>query len=987
MAHLPASTSRPLALLALLGAGSSASLALTLAEVPLSLGSGVKPNLLVVYDNSPSMEYLLPQTLGPTTTFTDTRTRGNTARSILRQSITQYQDQFRWGFATFAINGSPYYAGVANDPLLSIVFYSSPATGAGAVLRTVQDNSATHYNALMGLLANETNSLTTTELKNASYGTPLAGGVKVAYDYYSNALSGGGQPSPITDKACQRNYVVLATDGQPNVRVDATLYTAAEINNTQNPDGSWTWGQAAKDVHSRIGALRATTVTGTAAVNGTYDIKTYVIGIGEDIAANQYSASMDHMAQLGGTGNAYFAADSTQLTSAFASITADISARSSAGSAVSMNAGSWRSGSAVYQGRFNSGDWSGQLLAYTLGSDGSLAATASWDAAQRLNAQNWSTGRDILTYKSSAALGSRGVALRWPANAASPGATEIDSSLVTALNKDASGNVDNFGSQRLAWLRGDTSRELRNCASCAAPLFRNRPTTVLGDVINSAPVYVNGGGQYVRDSAQAAAYSSYKTTRLNKPALVFVGANDGMLHAFNASTGDEVFAYVPAAVTSRLSQLTSQAYSHRYTVDGSPVVADVFYASAWHSVLVSGMAAGGQGLFALDVSDPDALDEAHASSVVRWELGNSDADVGNIFQQPVIAKMKNGRWMAITGNGYNSSNGHAVLLLVDVETGAVTKVDTKAGSSGSPNGLSAVVAVSSANNGVADIVYAGDLAGNLWKFDLSSSTASNWAVSYGNSSSPKPLYAAGSTQPITARPDVSPHPSGGYQVVFGSGSFIDTSDGSNTATQSLYGLWDSGSLISSSSSLVTQSVLGTANGVDTRNYRITTYAVGTPSGTVYSGDNSITSANYLANKRGWKLNLPTSGERVVTQAAVRYGKVVVSTLIPSTNACTPGGDGWVMELDLTTGNRANTSSLDTNGDNQVTTADILSYGGGSAYASGVRIGAIPSAPGFIRAQNRSLDDKLINTSDGSVVRVREAGSSAVSGRASWEQLQ
>jgi type IV pilus assembly protein PilY1 len=578
------------------------------------------------------------------------------------------------------------------------------------------------------------------------------------------------------------------------------------------------------------------------------------------------------------------------------------------------------------------------------------------------------------------------VRFRWPANTAALTSTDIDATLVTALNKNASGVVDGYGAQRLEWLRGNTARENRLCLTCSAPVFRGRPASVLGDIVNSAPLYFNGSGRYIREGSEASSYSSYKSARMAKTPLVFVGANDGMLHAFNATTGDEVFAYVPAAVTARLSQLTAPAYSHRYTVDGALVAGDVFYASAWHSVLVGGMGAGAKGLFALDISDPALMDEAHASSVVRWETA-SDSDVGYIFGEPVLAKMKNGRWMAIVGNGYNSSSGVAKLLLIDVETGALTKVSTQSGSTTAPNGLSTVVAVSSANNGVADIVYAGDLAGNLWKFDLSSTSTSSWAVAYSSGGVPAPLYAAGGNQPITARPDVSVHPSGGYMVVFGTGRYIDVGDDATTLGQSVYGLWDSGSSITSSTSLVSQSVLGTTSGADARTYRMTTFAVGSPGGTVYTGDNAISAASYASTKRGWKINLPAVGERVVTQAAVRYGKVVVSTLIPSADACAAGGDGWVMELDLTTGNRPNSPALDSNGDNNVGTSDILSYGGGSAYASGVRVGAIPAAPGFIRAQNRRLDDKLVNTSNGSIVRIREAGSSTRSGRVSWEQLQ
>jgi type IV pilus assembly protein PilY1 len=322
---------------------------------------------------------------------------------------------------------------------------------------------------------------------------------------------------------------------------------------------------------------------------------------------------------------------------------------------------------------------------------------------------------------------------------------------------------------------------------------------------------------------------------------------------------------------------------------------------------------------------------------------------------------------------------------VDIETGAVTRVATQAGSTSSINGLSGVVAVSSANNGVADLVYAGDLAGNLWKFDLSSTDSTQWAVAYGNAANPKPLFSTASGQPITARMDVTAHPEGGYLVSFGTGRYLDTGDNAAGSSQALYGIWDKGETVKANQ-ITTQSVLGTTVGPDSRTYRFTTHAVG-PATPTYTGDNTITRTAFLSNKRGWVLNLPTTGERIVTQTAVRAGKVVVSTMIPSAVACTYGGDGWVMEVDAVTGNRPEAAALDTNADGNVDTGDLLAYQAAQTYASGVRTGAIPSAPRFIRAKNRTLDDKLISLSNGTILKIREAGMPQGSGRSGWEQIQ
>lgn len=969
-----------LGLLLALGSTGAGAQALNLSQVPLYLGTTVKPNVLVLYDNSPSMEYRMPNGDG-TNDLADPATRGNIARAALRRNITAYRNHFRWGLSSFAVEGlfGPNW-NLGFVPPIPIAYYSMVATGRGAIYQPVQDDSTAHFDRLMGLLAVESGNVNSLEIKNGSVGTPLPGAVRTAYQYYAGTLA--GQVSPITDKTCQRNFVVMATDGDPTIRQDGGVYTALDLTNTLN-NGTWTFGQAAQDVFTQIQALRTLQVpAGTYA--GQYDVQTYVIGLG-DVAVNPSSvASMNRMAELGGTGTANLAADEAAVDHAFSRIVNDIAARTSASSSVAMNTGSWSSGADVYQARFNSGDWSGQLQAFRLDTNGAPQTPARWDAAQRLNAQHWSTGRRILTYKPSAALGQRGVPFRWPANAAAPTATEMDATMVAALNRNLAGTADNQGALRLNYLRGDVSRELRNCAACTAPTFRNRPMTVLGDIVNASPVHVKGGDRYIRDATEAAGYATYRQSRAAMTPLVVVGANDGMVHAFSSATGDEVFAYVPGLVADRLSALTDPAYQHRYIVDGQMAVGDVQYGGAWRTVLVGGLGAGVRGLYALDLTDPANFTEANAARVVRWEIGGSDADVGHILHQPVIAKMRNGRWMAVLGNGYNSTNGTAVLLLVDVETGAIRRIPTYSGGGTPAAGLSGVALISTANNGIADVAYAGDTAGNLWKFDLSSSDPAQWKVSYQSSGIPQPLHATG--QPITSRPDVTPHPQGGYLVAFGTGRYIATGDAQVTATQALYGIWDKGQNVAPGL-ITTQRVLGTAAGPDGRTYRLTTHAVGAPDGTVYTGDNTITRTQFMGNQLGWKLELPASGERIVAQAAVRYGKVVVSTLIPSTDPCGGGGDGWIMEVDAVTGNRPASPALDINADNAVDATDKLAISGGQAYASGVRIGAIPTAPSFMRARDRRLDDKLVNTSNGDLVRIREAGNPLTSGRAGWEQIQ
>ena len=971
----------PLPALLALAAGPVLAQTVSLAQSPLYLEAGIKPNVLVVYDNSPSMEFMLPGGQG-TVLLAHPNTRGNIARAALRDIISTYRSQFRWGLATFENQGlyGPTYDRRSSLP---VMYYSSSTAGMGLLRRAVQDDSTAHQSALLSLLATETENINTPEIKNGSIGTPLPGAMRTAYQYYANTLS--GTSSPITNRTCQRNYVLLATDGDPTIRIGGTAYSNAELMNRQ-VNGNWVFGQATQDVFTEIGRLRTLTVSGNAAINGQYDVQTYVVGLGE-VATNQASiAAMNRMATAGGTGSAYMATDSATLSAAFAQITADIQARTAASAGVAISTGAWKSGTQVFQARFNTGDWSGELRALEMLSSGALATTPTWEAGQRLGLKDWSTGRQILTYRAASALGSRGVPFRWPANAAAPGASEIPLTLVAALNRNGAGVVDTHGALRLNYLRGDASRELRRCPACTAPsAFRNRPTTVLGDIVNSTPLLVTSGGRFVRDSAEAAAYDTFRRARAAMAPVVYVGANDGQLHAFDARTGDELFAYVPGLVADRLAALPEAGYTHQYSVDGPLAAGDVHYAGGWKTLLVGTAGAGAKGLYALDISDPANFTEATASRVARWEIDGSDTSVGHILQQPLIAKARNGRWMVFTGNGFNSTGGVAQLLAIDAETGAVSRISTLTGTAASPNGLLGLTAISTAGDGVVDIVYAGDQQGRLWKFDLSASDPLGWKVAYGPAAAPKPLFSAASGQAITARPDVTPHPAGGYLVSFGTGSYLSRDDLGTTTTQSLYGIRDSGTTVSANE-LVGQSVLGTQTGGDGRTYRFSTHAVGRPS-TLFSGDDQITEAAFRTGKKGWRLDLPASGERIVTEVLIRAGKMIVSTLIPSSDPCAYGGDGWVMELDAITGNRADSPALDTNGDNRVDAADRLTLSGQLAHVSGVRVGGIPSAPSIVRASDRALDDKIVNTSSGTTVRIRESGITATSGRSSWEQLQ
>ena len=1098
-------------LLATAPMSASALPAFTFTNYPLFLAPAIKPNVMLILDNSESMDATMA---GKIISGDNLATRGNISRKIIRSIIKDYRASFDWGLTTFETgkntlyNTHAYYIGddttmvytndcisgisasenglrcmvnpdaqmtgfafitysqsgddadindvlysdstdsvlygigssgtsyfVRGGPRLSgidwnlgsfpvagpfgtnaITFeptdaghlpqvskmprqiwiprgwgYGSPITGSGKIVETVQPDSSAHYNKLLSLLGNETNK-NTGEIKNSAYYTPLAGSINTVFNYFNNTTT--GKPSPITQE-CQKNFLMLATDGNPTGMSAGAQYDPAQWTNTETPPGSglWSYGQAQKDVFAQLKALRETSLAGR-----NYDIQTYVIGMGDTVANPSSVAALNQMASIGGGfSSAFLGSDADALTSAFQAIVGDIQAKTGASSSVALNGGSWNSESMVYQAKFSSTDWSGNLAAFPVSGDGSVGIVPSWEASVQIKNQNWNTQRNLVTYKPSASAGSRGIPFRWPVVPGQPTTKELDFNQIDRLNRDGMGVVDNFGMLRLNYLRGDSSKEIRNCTSpCTAPQFRNRVNSPLGDIINSSPYYVGASDFGYSDDFESASYSSFAAANLLRIKMIYVGGNDGMLHAIKAESGDELFAYVPSLIYSTLSNLSSINYSHQYSVDGSPTVGDVFYSGAWRTMLVAGLRTGAKGLYALDVTDPATFSEVNASNIVRWEF--DDVDMGYIFGQPLLVKTNNGRWSVVVSGGFNSNNstGQAFLFVIDVETGAlVRKINTNSGSFLSPNGLAPAAAIDVDGDGIADVIYAGDLDGNLWKFDLSSTSPASWDVGNGR----LPVFTARSGQSITSRPDVTKFPGGGYLVGFGTGRYLAGNDVSDLTLMTAYGVRDT--FITGTvgfGELQEQRIITNGTGADGNVYRLSTHAVGPPSDPAAAGDDAINRADFFNTRKGWFVNFPDAGERVVADAKFRGGRIVLTSLIPDvTNACSFGGSGWVMEFDALTGNRLNTATFDTNGDNTLVStggsdSDYMKFAGqgsGVRNASGRRLDTIPTAPGFMgnRKGTTSLEDKYFNTSDGTIMRVRETAGQNGEARVMWREIR
>ena len=659
-------------------------------------------------------------------------------------------------------------------------------------------------------------------------------------------------------------------------------------------------------------------------------------------------------------------------------------------SSVATNSTSLQTGSRIYQARFNSNDWSGQVRALGLDpTTGDVIEPEIWDSGQVINGQA-SSARRILTY----GLGTNtGIPFTWSAISAQTVTTQKD-----FLNMNESGAVDGKGSQRVDYLRGDASNEGKSATN-----FRPRPISKLGDIVNSSPVYVG-----VPEAGWGGAdYQQFRVTNLNRSPMIYAGANDGMLHGFDAGTGEEKIAYVPSVVYSNLSKLTGQSYSHKYFVDGTPMVNDVQIGTTWKTVLVGGLNWGGRAFYALDVTDPSTFSESNAASIVMWEFNNSnDGDLGYTHVQPTyppfkgisqqIRRMYNGKWALIVNNGYNSDNGKAALFIFFLDhTGTAWTLGTDYiklvadAPVGLDNGLSTPVPFDIDDDGVVDFIYAGDLKGNLWKFDVTSSTPSSWNVAFSGT----PLFVAkdssNNLQPITTAPQVIQHDKGGAVVLFGTGKYLENSDTTTNSTQSFYGVWDKdgSTTVTGRSQLVQQTVLDTrtitqtAGALQTNDYRITS-------------SNFNTSSDWTT-KLGWYMDLPAPvpstapGERIAYNPLVRNNRIVFPTLIPSSTPCLAGGNSWLMEMDALTGNRLSTSPFDVTGRGKFDSNDLVTYGTAQVAVSGIKPGAggIITTPTVVKSKDDPKKEfKYASSSTGSVIKTPESVDPSRVGRISWREI-
>lgn len=840
--------------------------------------------------------------------FTYYRTRNLLARGSLAEAFNDSSNTFRLGWGRINQGNSRSIDGVN-----TVVIES----GVRAFDSTTKTNL---FNWLYALPANGS--------------TPLPRAMRAVGEYYKRSDNKGpwadnpGQTNSTADKSCRRSYHIMVTDGYWN-------QTTTSVGNSDNTDGAVITGPGRtyqyvsprpyRDGYSDRLADYAmeywkkdlrTDLTNNvvpSADNPAFwqHMVNFMVGLG---VRGTLNPAVDLPALTDGTktwgtdeiddlwhsalnsrGVFFSAKDPKELADSIKSSVGQALERELREAGVATASTILQDGNRKYIPMYRTSDWNGDIQAYLLDSAGQAGAL-SWTATSKLPTWN---NRKIYT---------------WRADTVPPAAVPFTWTDMGTDSQAALGSVGNtYTSSFVDFLRGDRSKE-----GDSQP-FRVRKG-ILGDFINSNPVLVKDAvnmGYINLPTTQGggAAYSSFLTQKAARPAVLFVGANDGMLHAFKdtlgavpADDGKEIFAYVPKAVYPNLSKLSDKTYGtallyHQFFVDGPLMETDAFVKApgastpSWRNYLLGTLGAGGRAVFALDVTDNVNL----GASSIRWELSSDgNSDVGYISAPVQVGVLPNGEWVAIFGNGSYSTSGNAVLFIVNLETGVAQTLTVD--SSGA-NGLGGVGVVRN-SSGQITTLYAGDLKGSLWKFDYLASASSRFQVS-GGTAFFTAASAGGTLQPITQAPVAYDFSKGGKLVVFGTGVLNTTTDADSTAVQSIYAVWDKAA-----------DTLPRPMGRSVLEPRTITAVTGTGGAVFYSLDGAVVN---WTSQRGWLLDLDViTGLRVVYPLQrVSSSVVLVSAVAPARNVqvCdTAAGSGLNLMFGVEAGVNPSYPMFDTNGD-------------------------------------------------------------------------
>jgi len=746
---------------------------------------------------------------------------------------------------------------------------------------------------------------------------------------------GHDAPSTLADIAYYYYQTDLRTDALTNCSntIGATTYSSLCENNVLG---------AGKDVNQQ---QHMTTFTIGLGANGTlhyernyetaakdadatttqyYDIK-HETADWPDPINNSGAERIDDLwhAAVNGRGTYYSASNADNLSAGIRSALAGISARTgSASAAATSTLQPTETDNGVFVALYRTQVWDGEINKLTIDpNSGSLSAAPAWQARDQLDAKVAAAGaaadgRTIKYFNATATdklqeftyanLSGDGKGFNFEdfcSRTPTPDQCGVDANDLTAAQKTAADLGDNL----VRYLRGQATYEDKN--SNANPYYRGREH-ILGDIVSATPVYEKEPKHSYGD--YDATYNAYKTAAAGRAATLFTAANDGMLHAFDADSGAERWAYVPSFVMPDLWRLADRAYgnNHRFFVDGPPVVADVCTSSTaagcgsaddWRSILVGGLNKGGCGYYALDVTDP-----AHPKGL--WEFTHEQ--LGYSYGVPQIVRRKDGRWVAIFSSGYNNvqsggcpnstaaSDGNGHVFVVDALSGALldqiptyTSGTTPAGTTTTPSGLGQLnVHIDNASTAIAGRAYGGDLLGNVWRIDFDD----NLGVAGNEATLLAQLKTATNLpQPITIRPELNTVKvsNASYNGVFiATGRYLGDSDPSDTSQNTIYALKDDLNTTIADvrgSAMVARTLAQATNGSN--------QTIRTVSGSTMD----------WSTKFGWYMDLNpdgnSPGERVTVNTQLAFNLWDVAANVPDANVCNAGGYSFKYAIDTSTG--------------------------------------------------------------------------------------
>jgi len=645
-------------------------------------------------------------------------------------------------------------------------------------------------------------------------------------------------------------------------------------------------------------------------------------------------------AAVNGRGTYFSASDPSSLAGGISSALQSVEVKAGALAAVTVtspNLVADEAGNSIFEVSFTAGDWSGDLIKRTIdGATSAISATPTWAAQAKLDAKV-STGthaaRKILTFDTGATSTTKLKSFLWDDEGLSDaeravfvGLSDADKAYFakTAI-APPSGTLTQFctvgticlpdatqtaasGKNLVNFLRGDKSNE---GALVSTTTYYRQRTHLLGDIAGSEAVYVKGSPWNYADYQ----YGTFKASNASRTAMVYIGANDGMLHAFNESTGEEAWAYVPALVLPTVYKLADKSYSslHQFYVDGTPVMADICASDCatpavgdtaspvWKTILVGGLNHGGRGYYALDITTP-------AAPKALWEFTHEN--LGYSYGNPVITKLKDGTWVVIVASGYNNvgpGDGKGYLFILNADSGALIRaITTDVGDTTTPSGLARITAWANFpdNNNTAQRVYGGDLLGNLWRFDVNGDIPTTVDPPVYDAQRLATLKDAGGVaQPITSKPELGKI--AGHPVVFvATGQLLGSDDLGNTQTQSFYAIKDR--LINAdygSPRPLTPPQTDPVPG-DFVQQTLTSGTCGEGNPYCNEGDAIVTSSSETVDfhtNDGWFVDFPVAGERVSTDLRLQLGTLTFNTNTPTSGACAAVGVSFAYFLDYRTG--------------------------------------------------------------------------------------